>query len=105
MKKYLKKFPKIIISFSVITPWKAKMKKIKKKIKVLQTQLQREKKKKVNKNSFELKYAMLCLKQYLPEETMSFIESQVTMSQRKSKKAYRWKVKDKMLALSIFFHC
>ena len=80
------------------------MKKMKKKIKVLQTQLQREKKKKVNKNSFELKYAMLCLKQYLPEETMSFIESQVTMSQRKSKKAYRWKVTDKMLALSIFFH-
>ena len=26
------------------------------------------------------------------------------MSQRKSKKAYRWKLKDKMLALSIFFH-
>ena len=34
---------------------------------------------------------------------MSFIESQVVMSQR-SKSAYRWKMKDKMLALSIFFH-
>ena len=34
---------------------------------------------------------------------MSFIESQVQISQR-SKYAYRWKVKDKMLALSILFH-
>ena len=34
---------------------------------------------------------------------MAFIESQVQMSQR-SKYAYRWKVKDKMLALSILFH-
>ena len=34
---------------------------------------------------------------------MSFIESQVQMSQR-SKYAYTWKVKDKMLALSILFH-
>ena len=34
---------------------------------------------------------------------MSFIESQVQMSQR-SKYAYRWKVKDKMLALSVLFH-
>ena len=33
---------------------------------------------------------------------MSFIESQVVMSQR-SKSAYRWKMKDKMLPLSIFF--
>ena len=34
---------------------------------------------------------------------MLFIESQVQMSQR-SMYAYRWKVKDKMLALSILFH-
>ena len=50
-----------------------------------------------------MKSAIACIKQYLPSQIMAFIESQVQMSQR-SKYAYRWKVKDKMLALSILFH-
>ena len=34
---------------------------------------------------------------------MAFVDSQVKMSQR-TKQGYRWEIKDKMLAMSIFFH-
>ena len=61
------------------------------------------KKKKTNIKGLRLKSAIACIKQYLPSQIMAFIESQVQMSQR-SKYAYRWKVKDKMLVLSILFH-
>ena len=47
-----------------------------------------------------------CLKVYcrIPSpDTVSFIESQVEMS-KWCKRAYRWKTRDKMIALSIFFH-
>ena len=56
-----------------------------------------------NIKGLRLESAIACIKQYLPSQIISFIESQVQMSQR-SKYAYRWKVKDKMLALSILFH-
>ena len=47
---------------------------------------------------------MECIKHYVSPKTHSFISSQVKMSQKASKHGYRWKVEDKMLALSIFFH-
>ena len=47
---------------------------------------------------------MECVKQYLPPKTHSFISSQIKMSRKVSKHGYRWKVEDKMLVLSIFFH-
>ena len=47
---------------------------------------------------------MECIKHYVSPKTHSFISSQVKMSQKASKYGYRWKVEDKMLALSIFFH-
>ena len=81
------------------TPRKMKMKK---KIKVLSSKLHREKKKKKN-NNIDLKNAMECIKHYISPKTHSFISSQVKMSQKALKHGYRWKVEDKMLALSIFF--
>ena len=76
-------------------------KKLKSQIKTLREQLWQECNRKSEVKSLRLKSALKCLKQYLPSDTMSFIESQVDMSQR-SKSADRWKMKDKMLALSIF---
>ena len=73
-------------------------------MKVLQTNLWREKKKKVDMKNLKLKKAMNTIKAFLPCQTFSFIESQVTKSKLKSKSAYRWKTEDKLLALSIFFH-
>ena len=77
-------------------------KKLKSQIKTLREWLQQEWNRKSEVKSLRLKNTLKCLKQYLQSDTMSFIESQVVMSQR-SKSAYRWKMKDKMLALSIFF--
>ena len=57
----------------------------------------------MDNQSVTTKQALACLAKYLPSDTIAFIESQVTMSQR-SKMGYRWKPKDKMIALSIFFH-
>ena len=68
----------------------------------LQTQLHREKKKKISK-TLKLRNALAILKEYLQLNTFSFIESQFKMS-NKNKCAFRWNTKDKMLALSIFFH-
>ena len=52
---------------------------------------------------FKLESAMSCIKEYLPPQIMSFVDSQVKMSQR-TKQGYRWEMKDKMLAMSVFFH-
>ena len=72
-----------------------------------QEQLRRARKKtdvqKSDTKSVTLKQAIACLSKYLPSNTVAFIESQATMSQR-SKMGYRWNPKDKMIALSIFFH-
>lgn len=43
------------------------------------------------------------VREYLPENTTNFIRTQMEMSTR-SAKGRRWPVKDKMLALSIFYH-
>ena len=74
-------------------------------MKALRVQLQREKKKKTlqKTKTLQLKNALKCIAEYLPPDTVSFIESQVEMS-KQCKSAYRWKMKDKMIALSIFFH-
>ena len=40
---------------------------------------------------------MNTIKAFLPCQTFSFIESQVTKSKLKSKSAYRWKTEDKLL--------
>ena len=77
---------------------------LRRKVKVLQTNLWREKKKKVDMKNLKLKKAMTTIKAFLPCQTFSFIEWQVTKSKLKSKSAYRWKTEDKLLALSIFFH-
>ena len=84
------------------TPRKIKLKKT---VKVLWVQLQRERKKKTlqKTKTLQLKNALKCVAEYLLPDTVSFIESQVEMSKR-CKRAYRWKTKDKMIALSIFFH-
>ena len=76
---------------------------LKRKVGRLTVQLHRERKTKTNIKDLRLKGAIAFIKQYLPSQIMEFIESQVQMSQR-SKYAYRWKVKDKMLALSILSH-
>ena len=76
---------------------------LKRKVGWLTVQLHQEREKKTNNKGLRLKSAIACIKQYLPSQIKSFIESQVQMLQR-SKYAYRWKVKDKMLALSILFH-
>ena len=76
---------------------------LKRRVVRLTVQLHQERKKKTNIKGLRLKSAIACIKQYLPSQIMSFIESQVQMSQM-SKYAYRWKVKDKMLTLSILFH-
>ena len=84
------------------TPRKIKLKKT---VKALRVQLQRERKKKTlqKTKTLQLKNALKCIAEYLPPDTVSFIESQVEMS-KQCKRAYRWKTKDKMIALSIFFH-
>ena len=74
---------------------------LKRKFGRLTVQLHQERKKKTNIKG--LRSAIACLKQHLPSQIMSFIESQVQMTQR-SKYAFRWKVKDKVLALSILFY-
>ena len=71
----------------------------------MQVQLQRGRKKKTlqKTKTLQLKNALKCIAEYLPPDTVSFIESQVEMSKR-CKRAYRWKTRDKMIDLSIFFH-
>ena len=84
------------------TPRKIKLKKT---VKALWVQLQRERKKKTlqKTKTLQLKNALKYIAEYLSPDTVSFIESQVEMS-KQCKRAYRWKTKDKMIALSIFFH-
>ena len=74
-------------------------------MKAFRVQLQREKKKKTlqKTKTLQLKNALKCIAEYLQPDTVSFIESQVEMS-KWCKSTYRLKMKDKMIALSIFFH-
>ena len=50
------------------------------KVKKLRIALHRERAKKMDTKSLKLKHALNCLQQYLPQDTMTFIESQVVMS-------------------------
>ena len=81
--------------------------KLKKTAKALRFNYKEERKKKTSQKTktLQLKKCLnfKCIAEYLPPDTVSFIESQVEMSKR-CKRAYRWKTKDKMIALSIFFH-
>ena len=90
------------ILFSVTPTETPHKQRLRQRIGNLRTQLHREKKKKISK-TLKLRNALAILKEYLQHDTFSFIESQVKMS-NKSKCAFRWNTKDKMLALSIFFH-
>ena len=83
-----------------ITPEKLKLKT---KIKRLQTKLWRAKQPKLLKTNQDLSSSLNTLKQYLPKRTMDFISTQVQMSKR-SPKGLRWSPKDKMFAISIFYH-
>ena len=51
--------------------------------------------------SVTLKQAIACLSNYLPSNTVAFIESQATMSQQ-SKMRYRWNPEDKMIVSDLF---
>ena len=44
------------------------------------------------------------LYKYLPPNTASFIKTQLLINQKRSKNGYRWSLKDKMFAMSIFHH-
>ena len=76
------------------------------KIQCLQVHLSQQRKKTKNalKKSSELKEALSCLKGYLPSDSFAFTESQVVKAQKKSKHRYWWNTKEKVLALSIYFH-
>ena len=54
---------------------------LKRKVGRLTVQLHQERKRKTNIKGLRLKRAIACIKQYIPSQIMSFIESQVQMSQ------------------------
>ena len=60
------------------------------------------KKRKVPKEVARLR-TKVCRLKNLPDNTISFIETQIQMS-KQSKHAKRWSISDKMLVLSIFYH-
>ena len=92
-------------------PLTPRKKKLQKKIKVKQEELWRQRKKilqntselEAKSKSLTLKQALACLVEHFPSDTVAFIESQTAMS-RRSKQGYRWNQKNRMIALSIFFH-
>ena len=82
--------------------------KLRREVARLRTKVSRLKKKKtpstkVGRKEARINNIVMQLKEYLPSETVSFIETQIRMSQR-SKHGKRWTIKDKTLALSIFYH-
>ena len=58
---------------------------------------------KKNKGKKDIESIINQVRTYLPENTTNFIRTQMEMSS-KSAKGRRWPIKDKMLALSIFYH-
>ena len=83
-----------------------KKRKLLKEVARLRTKVCRLKKQKKCSTTFttqdmHIKHIMSQLSSYLPDNTISFIETQIRMSKR-SKHGKRWSISDKMLALSIF---
>ena len=79
--------------------------KYKRQIKQLRSKIWRMNKSKTSKENASRKIETLMneLRQYLPEETVSFIQTQVKVS-KKTGHQIRWPLKDKMLALSLYYH-
>ena len=89
---------------SDITPRKKKMKKT---IARLRTKVSRLQKKNTCKDlSLKTEISEICKKldNLLPEHTASFIRSQIKVNQLKKREGMRWSLKDKMFALSVFYH-
>ena len=85
-----------------------KKRKLLKEVARLRTKVCRFKKQKKYSTHFttqdmRIKHIMSQLSPYLPDNTISFIETQIRMSKR-SKHGKQWSISDKMLALSIFYH-
>ena len=71
--------------------------------KVCRLKQQKKSCKQATKRDTNIKSIISPLSVYLTSDTILFIETQFRMSQRK-KQGHRWAIKDKMLALSIFYH-
>lgn len=87
------------------TPRKQKLQKEVARLRMKVCRLKQQKKscKQATKRDTNIKSIISQLSVYLPSDTILFIETQIRMSQRK-KQGHRWAIKDKMLALSIFYH-
>ena len=81
------------------TPRKSKMKRT---INSLRVRVCRMKKGPITKRESKVQHIVSSLHQYLPQNTVDFVETQIKISQ-KSKQGYRWSFKDKMMALSIYY--
>ena len=91
------------ISPNVTTPQK---KKFQLRVKALQSKLRRIEKKKTDQKpqKDELKDIFTKLDNYLPPNTANFIKSQLRITNKRNSKGYRWNLKDKMFAMSVFYH-
>ena len=85
--------------------------KLKKNLGVLRTRIWRAKQKlnspntgSVKKGASNITYVCSLVETVLPKQTADFIKSQIKINATKSKKGYRWSLRDKMFALSIFYH-
>ena len=77
--------------------------KLLKRTKVCHLKQQKKSCKQATKRDTNIKSIISQLSVYLPSDTILFTETQIRMSQRK-KQGHRWAIKDKMLALFIFYH-
>ena len=77
-------------------------KKLKRDVQKLKTKLWRKENKKKLTFKAEVDSLVLQLKNYLPQDTVNFIERQIIL-QRSAKTGRRYAISDKMLALSVFY--
>ena len=85
------------------TPDTPRKRKLQRTVNKLRTKLYRKKKALQKKNSYRVEHILCGLRSFgLSENTVAFLEGQIKLCQRK-KSGYRYAVKDKMLALSIYY--